>query len=262
VLRGPIIAKVQRGSLEALGAGSALLPANLARTLDAGVGDTITVVTRSGRHRLPVAAVLEPNTQLNAIVVSLDTFGLIGGGVSDSVLYVDLDDGVQPAEAAPRLAAAVAANPLLQVRDQTAYAEAQRGPVDALAGAVYALLALAVIIAILGIVNTLLLSVFERTREIGLLRAIGMERDQVRSMVRVESIAIAVLGAILGLVIGVTSAAAIRSAMTDDGFAVLDIPYLQLLVVVLAAALVGVLAALWPARRAARLDILRAITTE
>jgi putative ABC transport system permease protein len=127
---------------------------------------------------------------------------------------------------------------------------------------VYALLALAVIIAILGIVNTLLLSVFERTREIGLLRAIGMEREQVRSMVRVESIAIAVLGAILGLVIGVTSAAAIRSAMTDDGFAVLDIPYLQLLVVVVAAALVGVLAALWPARRAARLDILRAITTE
>jgi putative ABC transport system permease protein len=78
----------------------------------------------------------------------------------------------------------------------------------------------------------------------------------------VESIAIAVLGAILGLVIGVTSAAAIQSAMTDDGFAVLDIPCLQLLIVVLAAALVGVLAALWPARRAARLDILRAITAE
>ncbi|HKE80197.1 MAG TPA: hypothetical protein VKB54_12850, partial [Solirubrobacteraceae bacterium] len=90
-----------------------------------------------------MAAVLAPNTQLNAIVVSLDAFGRIGGGVSDSALYVDLDDGVQPAEAAPGLAAAVAENPLLQVRDQTAYAQAQRGPVDALAGAVYALLALA-----------------------------------------------------------------------------------------------------------------------
>jgi putative ABC transport system permease protein len=262
VLRGPIVANVERGSLDPLDAGLALLPANLARTLEADVGDTITVITRSGRHKLAVAAVLAPNTQLNAIVVSLVTFGRIGGGVSDSALYVDLDDGVQPAEAAPRLAATVAENPLLQVRDQTAYAQAQRGPVDALAGAVYALLALAVVIAILGVVNTLLLSVFERTREIGLLRAIGMERDQVRSMVRVESIAIAVLGAVLGLVIGVTSAAAIQSAMTDDGFAVLDIPYLQLLIVVLAAALVGVLAALWPARRAARLDILRAITTE
>jgi putative ABC transport system permease protein len=262
VLRGAIVAKVDRGSMDPLRAGSALLPANLARTLNADVGDTITVITRSGHHRLPVAAVLAPNTQLNAIVVSLDTFGRIGGGVSDSVLYVSLDDGVQPAEAAPRLAATVAENPLLQVRDQAAYAQAQRGPVDALAGAVYALLALAVVIAILGVVNTLLLSVFERTREIGLLRAIGMERDQVRSMVRVESIAIAVLGAVLGVVVGVTSAAAIQSAMTDDGFAVLDIPYLQLLIVVLAAALVGVLAALWPARRAARLDILRAIASE
>lgn len=263
VLRGPIVAKVESGTLDALRNGSAVLPANLSRTLDAGVGDTITVVTKTGQNRLPVGAVVAPNTQLNAIVVSLDTFAKLGGaGTTDTVLYVDLRDGVEPAQAAPRISAAVAANPLLQVRDQTAYAEAQRGPVDALAAGVYALLALAVLIAILGIVNTLLLSVFERTREIGLLRAIGMERDQVREMVRVESVAIAVLGAVLGLALGITAAAAIRSAMKDDGFAVLDIPYLQLLIVVVAAAAVGVLAALWPARRAARLDILRAITTE
>ena len=263
VLRGPIVARVERGSIDVLRSGGAVLPANLARTLDTTVGDTITVTTRSGEHKLPVGAVVAPNTQLNAIVVSLDTFAKLGGAsTTDSVLYLDLRDGVAPAEAAPRIAAAIASNPLLQVRNQAAYAEAQRGPVDALAAGVYALLALAVLIAILGIVNTLLLSVFERTREIGLLRAIGMERDQVREMVRVESVAIAVLGALLGLVVGIGAGAAIRAAMADDGFAVLDIPYLQLLVVVVAAAVVGVLAALWPARRAARLDILRAITTE
>ena len=262
VLRGPVVAKVERGTLDALRSGSAVLPANLSRTLDADVGDTITVTTRSGDHRLPVGAVVAPNTQLDAVVVSLDTFAALGGAATDRVLYVDLRDGVEPSQAAPRISAAVAANPLLRVRDQTAYAESQRGPVDALAAGVYALLALAVLIAILGIVNTLLLSVFERTREIGLLRAIGMERDQVREMVRVESVAIAVLGAVLGMAVGIAGATAIQAAMQDDGFAVLDIPWIQLLVVVVAAAAVGVLAALWPARRAARLDILRAITTE
>jgi putative ABC transport system permease protein len=89
-----------------------------------------------------------------------------------------------------------------------------------------------------------------------------MERPQVREMVRVESIAIALLGAVLGLLIGVVFAAAIQDVMRDDGIAVLDIPVLQLIITVLAAALVGVLAAVWPARRAARLDILTAIATE
>lgn len=262
VLRGPIVAKVEQGSLDPIGTGSAVLPANLARSLDVKLGQTVTVTTRSGKHRLPIAAILAPNTQLDAVLVSLDTFTAIGGGATDSIVYVELRDGVTPSDVAPRLTAAVADNPLVRVRDQTAYAESQRGPVDALAGAVYVLLALAVVIAVLGVVNTLLLSVFERTREIGLLRAIGMERSQVREMIRVESIAIAVLGALLGLVAGVATAAAIQSAMTDDGFAVLDIPYLQLVIVLVAAAVVGVLAALWPARRAARLDILQAIAAE
>ncbi len=262
VLRGPIVTEVEQGSLDRLDAGSAVLPSNLARTLDVTVGDTVPVLTRTGTHRLEVAAVLAPNRQLDAVITSIDTFTRIGGGNTDSTVYVVLRDGVSPAEAAQRLAGALSGNPLVQVRDQTAYAEAQRGPVDALAGAVYLLLGLTVLIAVLGIVNTLLLSVIERTREIGLLRAIGMERPQVREMVRVESIAIALLGAVLGLLIGVVFAAAIQDVMRDDGLAVLDIPYLQLVITVLAAALVGVLAALWPARRAARLDILTAIATE
>lgn len=124
------------------------------------------------------------------------------------------------------------------------------------------LLALAILIAVLGIVNTLALGVVERTREIGLLRAIGMDRPQLRRMLQVESIAIALLGALLGLVIGVLFGASIQQVMAEDGLAVLDIPVLQLLIAVLVAAAVGVLAAVWPSRRAAKLDVLRAIATE
>ncbi len=262
VLRGPIVTEVEQGSLDRLDIGAAALPSNIARTLDVSLGDTVSILTRSGTHRLQVGAVLGSNRQLDAIVTSVDTFTRIGGGSTDSTVYVVLRDGVDPGQAGQRLAAAVAGNPLVEVRNQAEYAESRRGPVDMLAGAVYLLLALAVLIAVLGIVNTLLLSVIERTREIGLLRAIGMERPQVREMVRVESIAIALLGAVLGLLIGVVFAAAIQDVMRDDGIAVLDIPVLQLIITVLAAAIVGVLAAVWPARRAARLDILTAIATE
>jgi len=262
VLRGPIVVKVEQGSLDRLDAGEAVLPGNIARTLGATVGSTLDVRTRGGTHQLTVGAVLASSRQLDAIVISLDVFTAIGGGRTDAAVYVDLRDGTDPAGAGRRIAAALADDPLVQVRDQGGYAQAQRAPVDALAGAFYALLALTVVIAVLGIVNTMLLSVLERTREIGLLRAIGMERTQVRSMVRVESVLIAVLGTALGLLIGVTFGAAIQNVMRDDGLAVLDIPVLQLVAVAVAAAVVGVLAAVWPARHAAKLDVLRAIATE
>ena len=127
---------------------------------------------------------------------------------------------------------------------------------------VYALLGLAVIIAVLGIVNTLALSVIERTREVGLLRAVGMSRRQLRSMVRLESVAIALLGAVLGIGLGLIFGVSIQRALSNQGVSVLSVPAVQLAVFVVLAALVGVLAAVWPARRAARMDVLRAITTE
>jgi putative ABC transport system permease protein len=129
-------------------------------------------------------------------------------------------------------------------------------------GVVGMLLGLAILIAILGIVNTLALGVVERTREIGLLRAIGMDRPQLSRMLRGESIAITLLGALLGLVTGVVFAASVQTVMVDSGLSVLDIPVLQLVVAVLLAGIVGVLAAVWPSRRAARLDVLQAIATE
>jgi putative ABC transport system permease protein len=152
--------------------------------------------------------------------------------------------------------------PTVTVKDQDAFAADQRAPVDQLLAIIYALLGLAVIIAVLGIVNTLALSVIERTREVGLLRAIGMSRRQLRSMIRLESVAISVLGAVLGIGLGLIFGISLQQAIADEGINVLSIPFVQLLIFVVLAGVVGVLAAVWPARRAARMDVLRAITAE
>jgi putative ABC transport system permease protein len=127
-------------------------------------------------------------------------------------------------------------------------------------GLVYVLLALAVLIALLGIANTLALSVFERTRELGLLRAVGMARRQVRAMVRWESVVIALLGTCMGLAIGLCFAWAVVEAVPDLG--AMTVPVDQLAWSMLAAAVAGVLAAVLPARRAANLDVLGAISAE
>jgi putative ABC transport system permease protein len=131
--------------------------------------------------------------------------------------------------------------------------------VNTLLGLVYALLALAVFIALIGIVNTLMLSVFERTREIGLLRAVGMKRRQIRAMVRSESVIIAVFGAVIGIVVGTGLGLALVSAL---GLSNSSVPVVSLVVFLVLSALLGLVAATWPARRAAKLDILAAIATQ
>jgi putative ABC transport system permease protein len=157
---------------------------------------------------------------------------------------------------------ALADLPMVTVKDQQAFADEQRKPIDTMLTIIYALLGLAVVIAVLGIVNTLALSVIERTREIGLLRAVGLGRRQLRTMLRLESVVIALLGAALGVLMGLGFGVAIQRALVDEGFDRLVIPWAQLGLFLGLAAVIGVLAAVWPGRRAARVDILRAIATE
>ena len=114
----------------------------------------------------------------------------------------------------------------------------------------------------LGIVNTLGLSVMERTREVGLLRAVGLSRRQLWRMITLESVTIALLGALLGIVLGVVAGVAIQRSLVDDGITELAIPWAQMAVFVALAGVIGVLAALLPARRASRMDVLQAISTE
>lgn len=121
------------------------------------------------------------------------------------------------------------------------------------------LLVLSIAIAALGIVNTLSLSVMERTREIGLLRAVGMSRSQTRSMISYESVMVSLFGAVAGLALGTALGWALQRVMAADGVEVLDIPYGRLGLYLLSAVLIGVVAAIWPARRASRMNVLRAI---
>jgi putative ABC transport system permease protein len=141
------------------------------------------------------------------------------------------------------------------------FKDEQQQQVSGLLGLVYALLSLSVIVALLGIVNTLALSVHERTRELGMLRAVGMSRRQVRRMVRGESVITAAIGALLGIVLGIAFAALMSRPLASDGF-VFELPVVTLVVVVIMAAIAGVVAAIPPARRASRVDVLRAVTTE
>jgi putative ABC transport system permease protein len=131
-----------------------------------------------------------------------------------------------------------------------------RNQVNQLLGIIYALLGLSVIIAVIGIINTLVLSVTERTRELGLLRTVGMVRKQVRSMIRGESVVIALFGAVLGLGLGTAFGVALTKATQSSIGTTLVIPIRSLVLFVVFAAAVGVLAAMWPARRAARLNVL------
>lgn len=261
-LDGPIVATFDAGSAAALRDGKALVPRNLAKTLGLSVGKSFDLAVTTGKHRLTVGGILAPNRQLNTVVLSLPAYAAVGGAASDSLLYVEVAKGTESAQVGATIQGQLKDYPSIQVRDQDAYAASARTPVNQASAGIGVLLALAILIAILGIINTLALGVVERTREIGLLRAIGMDRPQLSRMLRVESIAISLLGSLFGLAIGIVFAASIQSALVDSGLGVLDVPVLQLVVAVLLAAVVGVLAALWPSRRAARLDVLRAIATE
>jgi putative ABC transport system permease protein len=228
------------------------------------VGSTVPMeFARTGLQELKVVGTFEPNALLNDYGVSLDTYDANVAQQLDSIVFLKYAPGVDQAAARAKVEALVAQDyPSVQVNNQEETKRQYVQQVDQLFAIVYVLLILSVIISAFGIVNTLGLSIYERIRELGLLRAVGMSKRQVKRMVRVESVIIAVLGAILGLVVGVLFGWALQQALSDLGIDRLAIPVRQLVIMLIVAALIGVVAAIWPARRAAKLDILQAITYE
>jgi putative ABC transport system permease protein len=227
------------------------------------LGDPVPVrFASTGEQQLRVAAVYTENQFIGSWVLGFPTFEANVPDQLDFTVLVGLERGVDADEARRRVEAVVATYPGVELQDRTEFKQSQADLVNQLLNLIYALLGLAIVIALIGIANTLALSVFERTRELGLLRAVGMTRRQMRSAVRWESVMIAVLGAVLGVVIAVCFAWAIFAALSDEGLRSFRIPVGRLTVIVVLAAVAGVLAAIPPARRAAKLDILRAITVE
>jgi putative ABC transport system permease protein len=182
----------------------------------------------------------------------------------DNQIYVKAAEGASLVELRRQLDDAVADVPTVSVQDLGEFLDAQTAPIDTFLRVIYALLGLAVLIALIGITNTLSLSVLERTRELGLLRAVGMTREQLRRTIRLESAIIAVFGTLIGLVIGIAFSIALTVAISAEtpNVLVFDLPEIQLVVFALGAAVAGVLAALLPSERAARMDVLAAVASE
>ncbi|MFI6873670.1 ABC transporter permease [Streptomyces sp. NPDC050400] len=254
-----------RGSLDDLGTHGIALTENEADALHLKVGDTTRLAFTDGtREPFTVRAVYDRSELAGDYVITREAWAPHRAQDSDTLVSVTFKDGVSAADgkAAVEKVAAAYGDPEVQTRD--AYAQSAAGGIDMMLTLVYALLALAVLIALLGIANTLTLAVHERTRELGLLRAVGQTRAQLRAMVRWESVLVAAFGTAGGLVLGgflgwVLVKASDGASDSDFAFA---LPPLQLVVVALVGLAAGALAGLRPARRAARLDVLRAIAAE
>jgi putative ABC transport system permease protein len=231
---------------------------------DFTVGETLQMeFARTGTQTLTVVGIFEPNALLNDYAVSLDTYDANVAQQLDSVVFLKYAPGVDQAAARAGVEALVARDyPSVDVNDQEQTKQAYVMQVDQIFAIVYVLLILSVFISAFGIVNTLGLSIYERIRELGLLRAVGMSKRQVKRMIRVEAVIIAVLGALLGLVVGILFGWALQRALSDVGIDRLAIPVVQLVLMLIIAALIGVIAAILPARRASRINVLEAISYE
>jgi putative ABC transport system permease protein len=212
---------------------------------------------QTGKQEFTVETIYK-QTGFTNYVITTDAYERNFRDQFDFQVYVNAKGGVTPANtAAIKKVMHQFPGPKVQTRDE--YKASQAAQINQFLNLVYVLLFFAIVIALFGIANTLGLSIIERRHELGLLRAVGMTRRQLRSSVRWESVIIALLGTLLGLVIGVVFAWAMVKALHDQGIEQFSLAAPQLLVIVILAAVFGVIAAAWPARRAAKLDVLRSI---
>ncbi|WP_329533800.1 FtsX-like permease family protein [Streptomyces sp. NBC_01450] len=231
------------------------------------LGDTLTVAFKGGSTaKLKVAAITDDDVVIDqgARYVSTETMRkyLPADRIPpDQIMFASAKDG-QEKQAYAALKKSMEPYPQYQVRDQTDYKQELKDQIGQLLNMVYGLLGLAIVVAVLGVINTLALSVVERTREIGLMRAIGMSRRQLRRMIRLESVVIALFGALLGLGLGMGWGATAQKLLALEGLKVLEIPWPTIIGVFIGSAFVGLFAALIPAFRAGRMNVLNAIATD
>ena len=257
--------KVSAGTITAVRGDGVAISEGEAGDEGLAIGDTVPFRFADGQNAaLTVRAVFDSNAIGNEAtwIVGLDTFEAHVADQFDRRVFVTVDPGVTDAESRTALESVLTGWPGAEIQDPAEFRDDITGQIDQLLNLIYGLLALTVVISLLGIANTLALSVHERTRELGVLRAVGMQRRQLRRAVRFESLLIAVLGAALGALLAVGAAWGVVRALSDQGFTKLTLPPVQLVVILGMAAVAGVLAATGPARRAAKLDVLVAIARQ
>ena len=259
-LADTVILRMTAGSSAALTESELLIDATTATKDHLSVGDTVPVrFADTGPATIKIGGIYQSNALIQSYLVSSAYF-LAHFRAPHPGAILARTNGSPGVETAVSNALSPYADVQVQTRAQ--FEQTQVASVNQLLGLIYALLALAVLIALIGIVNTLMLSVLERTREIGLLRAVGMRRPQVRSMIRAEAVILATFGAVIGIVIGTLMGLALVSSLRQQGITETAVPVVRLVEFLVLAALLGLVAASWPARRAARLDVLAAIAAE
>jgi putative ABC transport system permease protein len=244
------------------GPGEAVVERSYADDNDLDVGSSFSITTPDGKELELTVAGIQTRTSvqkidpvLGKVIINQATFDESFPRPGDQYVFV---------AGTPELGAiesAVARFPDVEAKTQAAWVDDRVDGIQQLLALLYVLLALSVVVSLFGMVNTLVLTVFERTREIGMLRAVGMSRRQVRRMVRQESVITALIGAALGLPLGLLLAALLSKALEDEGMT-FAVPVGSLIVFTIVAIVAGILAAIAPARRAARLDVLRALQYE
>jgi putative ABC transport system permease protein len=226
------------------------------------IGDTIAIeYATTGVVESTIAGAFEASDFSN-VFLSAETYLANFRYQGDAVVFANTADGVSIDEAQAAIAPTVDSFGNVKAQTKSDIVTEAETQIDQGLALFTGLLFFAVIIAVLGITNTLTLSIYERTREIGLLRAVGMVRRQVRRMIRWEAVIVATFGALLGTGIGIVLGWSVVRALADEGLGAFRIPFGQVLLALVLAAVAGVLAAIWPARKASRMNILDAITSE
>jgi putative ABC transport system permease protein len=257
--------KGSNATLLALGSNGTIVTKSYADSKHLKVGQSISVLTPTDRRvPLTVRGIASDNARLlGELTIGLGLAREAFGQRDDALDFVSYAPGASNARVQPAVNRLLAAN-FPQARSRTAaqFKQDQSNQINTLLALIYVLLALSVIVSLFGIVNTLILSIYERTRELGMMRAIGTSRRQIRQMIRYESVITALIGGVFGLVIGVVGALLVTSlALSESGY-VQSIPVGTLAILLVVAAVAGLLAAQLPARRAARLDMLQALASE
>ncbi len=260
------VGMVEGAALDLTQPSTVLVDDEVAEQLSIGVGDTITGSFASSRDvELRIVGIFANDEILQpagAWLMDEDQLSVLAGGLQDLTMSVNAPEGGSPEVTRAAIEEIAAAYPGVEALNEAEVREEARAQVNGVLNGLTVLLFLAVIIAVIGIINTLALSVFERTREIGLLRAVGMVRQQARAMIRWEAVIVSVFGALLGIVVGIFFGWSMVKALASAGISEFDLPVGQLVGYVVAAGIAGVIAAILPARRAARLDVLDAVTSE
>ena len=245
-----------------LGRTGAIVDDGYAKSHHLAVGSPLKLLTPYGTTAdLRVAGIFKPpkgGSPFGSVTTSAATFDSIYPDPQNLYVLIGVRGGVTPANT-KALDSALAAYPDAKIQTEKQFEKSQEKGIDILLNLLFVLLGFSIIISLFGIVNTLVLTVFERTRELGMLRAVGMTRTQVRRMIRHESVVTALIGAVLGIPLGIVLALLIGHAINFGAFAV---PYLTLVTFVVAAVIAGIVAAIFPARRAARLNVLDALQYE